>query len=334
MAQVLSQSEIDEILKAIELGEIAPEDFTVEEEKPNTIKPYNFRTANKFPKEQMKTLNFIHENLARLLSTYLASTIGGLCEVSVISIEEQTYHEYINSLPANVLLNILSIEPLHGLVLMEISSTVVFSIISRLFGGTGDVKLKDRIFTEIELVIIERVMNQIVPLINESWDKIIQVSTVLERIETNAQFAQIVSVNETIAIITMIVKIDEADGLINFCIPKVAIEPVVKRLNTKTLYSGSVNQKRDYVSNSELLKQRLNDTLVNLKVVLSDATLSISDIVNLQVGDVVQLDNKVNDKVIVYVEHIPKLYGILGVKENKYAIKVTDVLNGEESYDE
>ena len=332
MAESLSQVEVDELIKSLVTGQTISNEEEYEEEIPEKVKLYDFRSANKFPKEQMKTLRFIHENFARIFSSFLSSSIGGTCEITVVSAEEQKYQEFIRSLPHTVVLGVLDVYPIDGHILLQLSSNVLNAIICRVFGGIGDVNSSDRIITEIEMVIIERLVQQMMPLINESWEKIIKVNASLNRIETNPAFAHIVSPNETIAIITLNLKLDDSEGLINFCIPKVALEPISKMMNTRTLFTGS--QKKEYQTNTEIMRMRIEDTPLTLHVVFSETTVLVNDIISLQVGDVIQLDATVHDQVNVYVENIPKFKAKIGVKNSKYAVKIMGIINEEDQINE
>jgi len=329
LADVLSQREIDELLSALASGKVDPK--TEKQEEPLKIKKYDFKSANKFPKEQIKTLNIIFDNFSILLQAFLSGTLGTYCEVNVISVEEQTYYEFTNSFPSPVILAIIEMKPLEGLTLFEISPATAYAILSRLFGGSGSESDTNRIFTEVDLTIIEKVIRQFVPLLNEAWAKIYKIDARLDRIETSSQFAQIVSNNETIAIITFSIKIDEVEGLCNFCIPHLTIEPIAKNLNTKYA-SAWVSTKKNIESNSESIRRRILNTQLNLNAVLSETNVLVSDIANLQVGDVIQLDSKIQDPIKIKIEHMPKIFGTLGVKNNRYAIKITDIVKEEDIF--
>jgi flagellar motor switch protein FliM len=180
------------------------------------VREFDFRTANRFHKEQIRTLNIIYDTFARLLSSYLSGTLRVMANVDVLGIEELKYQEFINALPSPVVLAIMRQPPLAGPILFEISPDIAYSMISRLLGGqptypTG----ASREFTEIELVLIERMLRQFMPLFVEGWTKVMKTSISLDRIETNPQFAQIVANNETVAIISISVKLGDTEGLVN-----------------------------------------------------------------------------------------------------------------------
>ena len=329
MANVLSQSEIDELLSALSSGGDAA--APVEEEPESNVREYNFRTANKFHKEQIRSLHLVFDNFARLLSTSLSGTLRAICEAEVLSVEEQTFGEYNNSLPSPVILAILNINPMTGGSLMEISPEIAYAMISHLFGGSGGPSVESsKSFTEIELVIMERMIRKFTGIMVDSWEKIQRVQCTLDRIETSGQFAQIVSTNETIAIITINLKIGSEQGLINICIPHLAIEPIAKQLNTKVMFSSA---SRVIQAQEDLIASRIKNTEVKLTAVLDKTFASVGDISSLQIGDVIRIEHNVNNPITVKVEHIPKFLGVVGTYSGKFAVQVVEIVK-EDSEDE
>jgi flagellar motor switch protein FliM len=331
MAEVLSQSEIDQLFHAISSGESLLDEIAPEAEQ--KVRVYDFSKANKFSKEQMRTLHIIYEGIARQISTYFSGTLRTLCEVNVVSIEEQIFKEFNNSLPTPVMLALFGMMPMQGSLLLSISPMVAYGIINRLFGGTGKSGESDRTFTEIELAVLDRILRQLLPLMVEPWEKITKVDPVLERIETSSQFTQIVNLNEAVAIITLQMKTTDIDGFMSFCIPHIAIEPITKQLTTTLMFSGKMNH-RIVGDNSRMIQRRILDTSLNVMAILAETTMTVEDILSLQLGDVIQLDSSVNDEIKIKVEHLPKAYGKLGIRNKKYAIKITKIIREEDATDE
>ncbi len=327
MADVLSQSEIDALLNAISAGEMDVDAPPHEAE--SRVRSYDFRTANRFSKEQIRTITLIYDNFARLFTTYLSGTLRAMCQVEVHSVEELKYHEFVNALPTPVVLSIISMPPLVGPTLLEISPDVAYSMISRLLGGSGEAGVQGRSFTEIELVLMERIVRQFIGLLNEAWEKVISISVALERIETSAQFAQIVALNETVAIVTLNVKIGESEGLVNLCLPHLAIEPVAKQLNTKVLFqTGAESRTREPAV--EDIRQRIVSTPLPLTAVFNDTGASVHDVLNLQVGDVIQLDHRVGEALTVKIGHLAKFRAALGTRDKKYAVMISELIREED----
>jgi len=325
MANILSQNEIDELLSALASGnDTPPEERTEDESK--LIRSYDFRTANKFSKDQMRTLHFIYDNFATRLTTYLSGTLRTICEVEVISIEEQSFSELSNSMPVPVIVSIINMPPLHGSVILEITPVIAYEIISRLLGGAGQSENTDKAFTEIELSIMERVVRRMLALNDEAWEKINKVKTSLDRLETSSQYAQIVSANEPIAIVTLNVKIGDTSDIINLCIPHVAVQPIAKKLVIKSWYTDIGY---DTSSGEKNYRERLSGIFLNLHSVFDTTFATVGDIMNTKVGDVIQIDHNINRPVTVKVEHISKFKGVVGIQGSNYAVRITEILEEE-----
>ncbi len=236
MGEVLSQSEIDDLLKALSSGELDVDEMKNGEEK--QVKNYDFARPSKFSKEHLRTLEIIFEHFGRLLATNLPAYLRKAVSVDVVNSEVVIYSEFSNALSNPVLLGVVSMAPLSGNMVMEIASNLGFAFVDRLLGGAGAALDKEREFSEIELSIIERIFSICVNLLREPWENVIKVTPRLERIETNSQFAQIISPTETIAIITINLKIGDVEGRVNVCLPFTLLEPVMDKLNTKFWFAN------------------------------------------------------------------------------------------------
>lgn len=321
MAEILSQNEIDDLLNALNSGELNVTEIQddVEEKK---VKLYDFRRPDKFAKDQLRTMQVIYENYSRLMASYLSGVLRSYCEVEVISVEPQTYYEFINSLPDPVVLGFLDFRPLSGSAIMEISPDIAFTIIDKILGGSGRLIPHKRDLTEIEIILIRRIVNQLLSLMHEPWANVIQTDFRLERIETNPQFAQIISPNETIAIITMNITIGEIEGMINICIPHMVIEPIIDQLSTKHWFSSGLEGSKAN-DQSAILAKKIEDTYIDLRAVLGMAEITVREFVGLQIGDVIRLENQAKEEISLVVGGQDKFSGIIGTKNNRYAIQIT-----------
>jgi flagellar motor switch protein FliM len=330
LAGVLSQAEIDALLNAIESDGI--DAATPENEPSSHVKDYDFRTANRFNKEHMRTLKVIYDTFARLFASYLSGTLRAMCTAEVVSVEETKYAEFVNSLPNPLILAVLRMPPMVGSILLELSPDLSYAVISRLLGGKPDKESVYRGFTEIEMVLLERILRQFLPLFVESWEKVAVVNATLDRMETSPQFAQIVAMNETVAIISMKVKLDEAEGSLNICLPHLALEPVNQQLSTKFLYQTDVH--RETESAHEDIQKRIGNTPLDVCAAFNETFAPMRDVLNLQPGDVINLDHHISQPVTLRVRHLPKFKADIGIKDNRYAAKITEIIHKEESGDE
>ncbi len=324
MANVLSQSEIDELLNAMNSGQ---DTGPVVEEKEETTecRVYDFRVANKFSKEQMKTLKIIFDSYANFLSNNITSTLRSVCDINVVSVEEQKFGEFNNSIPSPTIIGVVDAEPFDSSMIVTVSSTLSYAMISRIFGGEASYINVDKNFTEIEIVIMKNLFKQITSNLKTAWSKIVEISPMLQRIETTSQFTQITALNEPVALISMNVKIDEVDDMMYVCIPHVALQSVIKKLNTTAWTLGS-GPKIVHQSKKELLEKDISDTECELNVALNDTTATFSEIYNLRVGDVICTNHNINDYITIYMEGTPKFKGVVGIAANKKVIQIAKII--------
>lgn len=325
MADVLSQNEIDDLLKQLSSGELTTDDWS--DEPTAKIKDYDFARPAKFSKEHLRTLEIIFENFGRLVSGNLPAYLRKNVQVDVMNSEAVTYSEFSNALSNPVLLGIVDFAPLNGNIVVELATNLGFAIIDRMLGGFGDPLEKAREFSEIELSVLERIFTILVDLLREPWENVVAIHPRLERIETNSQFAQVISPSEMIAIITINMTIGNVEGLMNVCLPFITLENVMDKLNTK--YWFSTMQSKDETTYDQFIETAINKAQIPVKALLGKSSISVMDFINLQVGDIVKLDSHVDDELDVYVGNIVKFKALPGSGAENYAVKVTEIIREE-----
>ncbi|MDH7480148.1 MAG: flagellar motor switch protein FliM, partial [Syntrophomonadaceae bacterium] len=296
---MLSQSEIDLLLAALTSGTVSPEDMK-EEEKRKKVRVYDFKRPNKFSRDQLHTIRNIHENYCRSLATYLSAMLRWMVQTNVLSVEQITYEEFIRSVADPSLINIISLDPLPGNAILEINPNIVFSIIDRLFGGPGQAPEKIRGFTEIERTVMERLVQRMIDLLRDPWATVAEISPKLEFIETNPQFAQIVSASEMIVLISIEVRLGDNLGMINLGIPYLILEPVLSRLSVHYWFS-SASREEATPQTRQNLRKKLETAMLPIRVILGHSTITVAELLDLQVGDVIPLAQKVGEDVAVVV---------------------------------
>ncbi len=326
MGDTLSQAEIDSLLSALSSGEINPDE--VDETPKKSVKNYDFARPSKFSKDHLRTLEIIFENYGRLLSTNMPAYLRKNVQVEVMNAEANTYSEFSNALSNPVLLGVIDFAPLESNVIIELAANLGFAIVDRMLGGFGNPLEKNREFTEIELVILERILEVCTNLLVEPWESVVEIEPRLERIETNSQFAQFISPGEMTAIVTMNIKIGEIEGLMNICIPYTCVESVIDKLNTKYWYSAmEKDSSGEYRAD---IQDVIDYAKIPVKAMLGRSSISVTDFANLQVGDVIKLDTKVDDELDVYVGNIRKFSALPGAASNAYAVRVTSIIREEQ----
>ena len=263
-----------------------------------------------------------------MLSTNLPVYLRKNIQVNVVNSEACTFSEFSTALANPVLLSIVSFYPLGGNILLELAANLGFAMIDRMLGGPGNPLDKTRDFSEIERSIIDKILAACVQLLREPWKNVIDIDPVLERVETNPQFAQIIAPSEMIAIVTLSIKIGDIEGLMNICLPYFTLESVMDKLNTKYWFASmKENNEENYEEYIETVVRKVS---MPIKAVLGKSVITVSDFVNLQQGDIIKLNSKVDNEMEVYVGNIKKFKALPGSQKDSYAVRVTEVLREEE----
>lgn len=322
MNEVLSQDEIDQLLTAISSGGSDTDDFKPVSDT-RKIKIYDFKRPDKFSKEQLRTVSNMHETFSRLTTTSLSAQLRSLVHVHVASVDQLTYEEFIRSIPTPTCLAVVNMDPLKGNTVLEIDPTITFCIIDRLFGGKGATTgNKNRDLTDIEQSVMEGIIVRILANMREAWTQVIDLRPRLGQIETNPQFAQIVPPSEMVVLVTLETKVGEEEGMMNFCIPYLTIEPIISKLSSQFWYSSvRKNTTTQYLGT---LKEKLSSVDMDVVAEVGSINLPIRDVLGLRVGDVVRLtDKKIGEPLTLSVGNKKKFYCQPGVVGKKMAVQVT-----------
>ena len=326
MGEVLSQNEIDNLLAALSTGELDADQMQESEEK--QVKNYDFNRPTKFSKEQLRTLEMIFEHYSRLVATNLPVYLRKNVQVTVASSETVTFSEFTNALANPVILGIINFAPLNGSILMDLATNLGYAILDRMLGGSGLPLEKSREFSEIELTIIQKILVMFTQLLRDPWKNVIEISPVMQRLETNPQFAQVIAPNDMIAIVTLNMKIGDVEGLMNICLPFITLEDVMDKLNTRFWFSTmQENHDENYEMYIESLIRKVD---IPIRAVLGRSKISVNDFINLQVGDYIRLDSKVDEDMNVYVGNIKKFTALPGAEKDSYAVRITSVIREED----
>ena len=326
MSDILSQNEIDALLKQLSEGDLDMDQIQGEDEK--QVKNYDFSRPTKFSKEHLRTLEIIFEHYSRLISTNLPVYLRKNVQVTVASSETVTFSEFSNALSNPSVLGIVNFTPLNGNIIIEIATNLCYAMLDRMLGGSGQPLEKSRDFSDIELTILQKLLVMFTQLMREPWKNVLEISPVLSRLETNPQFAQVIAPSDMIAIVTLNMKIGDVEGMINICLPFFTLEDVMDKLNTKYWFSTmQENHDEHYEDYIESMIRRVD---VPIKAVLGKSTISVNDFLNLQVGDCIRLDSRVDADMDVYVGNIRKFTALPGTERDSYAVQITSVIREEE----
>ena len=323
MTDTLSQDEIDDLLSAITKGEdINHAGFDEDVKEKKRIKAYDFKRPSKFSKEQLRTISMMHETFARLTTTSLSAQLRSIVNVHVAAVDELTYDEFIRSLSSPTTAAIVNMDPLKGSAVMELDPSITFTIIDRLLGGEGTASLtENRELSDIESSVAEMIMVRILGNMRESWSQVIDLRPRLSHIETKPQFVQIVPPGEMVVLVTLETRVEKTEGILNFCIPYITLEPIISKLSSQFWYSSSARQTTP--ESLKIMEERMQKVLVKLTAEIGETKLTIKEILSLKRGDIIALDNAPSNKPMkLHVGSKTKFYCRPGQIGKKIAIQI------------
>jgi flagellar motor switch protein FliM len=329
--EVLSQSEIDALLSALSTGEMDADELKKEQTE-KKVRVYDFKRALRFSKDQIRSLTRIHDNFARLLTTYFSAQLRTYVQISVASADQIPYEEFIRSIPKMTILNVYEVYPLEGRILMEVNPNIAYAMLDRLLGGRGASVNKVDNLTEIETKIMSNMFERAFEGLREAWSSLADIDPVLSEFEVNPQFLQMVSPNETVVVISLNTVIGETSGMINICIPHVVLEPIIPKLSVH--YWMQSEKKEREPREIAVLEKSIQNADVSVSVEMGNADITVQDFLMLDVDDVIELDQLISTPLLIKVGEIPKFYGQPGKVNKKMAIQVLDTLKGGDGDDE
>ncbi len=333
MADLLDQSEVDALLAAV--GSSAGEETGFEEEmqiffsrkrigstEDVEVRDYDFKRPERVSKDQMLALESLHEAFARSYGALLSGFLRTIVEVKVASIEQMTFSEFTHALPNPTCFNLLSCEPLDGNICLEISPLIIYPVIDRLLGGSNaDLFIPQRPLTAIELRLVSKIIDRAQTAMAEAWANIVPARFQLEESESNPALVQIVPPNEVVVVIIFEVKMSNRAGTMSLCIPYNVIEPVIDKLSSQTWAAYKKNRK-DRRLRTRLASQ-LETAHLEVSAILADTTISVADLLNLQVGDLILTDKPASSPLSLSVAGKRKYIGQLGQYRGNRAFKVS-----------
>jgi flagellar motor switch protein FliM len=325
VSDVLSQSEIDALLSAISSGDVDASEMRRESEA-SRVRPFDFLRPSKFSKDQLRTIEMLHDNFCRLAQNHLSAQLRTLVEITVTSADQVTYGELVNSMPSPTLIDIVSMEPLEGNAALEVNLPLVFSIIDRLVGGTGTHRPRPRELTEIEHALMGNITDALLHALSEAWSGIVPVVFQTVATEMNPQFAQIVPPSDMVVLIGFEVRIGESGGMMSLCIPYVVLEPALGKFTAQSYFSSGTNAAQTPELRSGIADE-LGVVSVPVAVELGDAELHVSDLISLAPGDVIPLSVSPGTDVTVRVGKRRAFLAQPGTRGRRAAVQITATID-------
>lgn len=319
--EILSQNEIDALLSAITSGEMDAEELKKEEAE-QRVRVYDFKRALRFSKDQIRSISRIHENFARLLTTFFSAQLRTYVNISVASVDQIPYEEFIRSIPKMTILNVYSVEPLEGRVLMEVNPNIAYSMLDRILGGKGESNHLVENLTEIETLIMSQLFEKSINNLEEAWSSIVEIEPVLEDFEVNPQFLQMVSPNETVVVVSLNTQIGEVSGMINICIPHIVLEPIIPKLSVH-YWMETTTKERDPEA-YELISNHLKKVQVEAKTLLGETSITVNQLLQLKKNDIIGLNQAIDAPLKLVINNEPKMHVQAGKLNNKIAVQVLE----------
>ncbi|MEN1966866.1 flagellar motor switch protein FliM [Lentibacillus sp. N15] len=319
--EVLSQNEIDALLTAISSGEMNAEELKKEEEE-KKVRVYDFKRALRFSKDQIRSLSRIHENYARLLTTFFSAQLRTYVDISVASVDQIPYEEFIRSIPKMTVLNIYSVAPLEGRVVMEVNPNIAYGMLDRVLGGRGSSVNKVDKLTEIETLLMSQLFEKAIVNLKEAWSSLVEMDPVLEDFEVNPQFLQMVAPNETVVVVSLNTTIGEASGMINICIPHIVLEPIIPNLSVH--YWMQTSAKNRDPESYEKITHSIQEATVEAKTVLGETSITIQQFLQLGQEDIIGLNQAIDAPLTLEINREPKFYVQPGKLKNRVSVQILE----------
>jgi flagellar motor switch protein FliM len=318
MSKILTQDEVDALLKGMSGGEIETESDSVEDDAGVTV--YDLTNQDRIIRGRMPTLEIINDRFARIFRTTMSSSLRKVIDVSAFSIDMIKFGEFMRALPVPTSLHIFKVDPLRGHGVMVIETKLVFNLVDNFFGGTGRsfVKIEGRDFTAIENKLINKVILMAMDDLEKAWNPVHPLKLTYVRSETNPQFASVVAPTEVVIVIKFEVELEQTVGTLIICLPYSTVEPIRSKL-----YAGfqSDQLEVDHEWIHRFIDQ-VRKASVEVRVQLGKATISGGDLMNLKEGHVLMLEQDVNDPLTASIEGVPKFKGFPGVFRGNKAFQV------------
>jgi flagellar motor switch protein FliM len=325
---MLDQSEIDSLMAAVDEDEVSEplEQISIfsrtRKDLDNVeVRQYDFKRPERVSKDQMMALETLHEAFARNFGASLSGFLRTIVEVRVAACEQMTYGEFVSGLPNPTSYNLIQTDKLEGQMCLEISPLIIYPIIDRLLGGTNhDLFIPQRPMTPIEQRLISNVLGRGLEALSEAWSSVRELEFNIVAHESNPQLVQIVPPNEVVMVIGLEMRMSSRAGTMNLCIPYNVIEPVMEDLSSQSWFAVTRND--DSNTSEKRITQNLDQSGVQASVSIADTTITLKELSELQVGDLIETTHDAKSPSVLYVEGEPKFFVEVGQHRNNRAVRV------------
>ncbi len=286
-----------------------------------TYEVYDFRRPDKFSKDQLRTLQMLHETFARLAGSGLSAYLRAPVSIDLISLEQVPYEEYLRSISQSVF-TIMSLPPLTGQAVLEIEFGLVFTMIDRMLGGPGRA-INRSVLTDIERPLVKQMVERMFSALKSAWEGVVIVNPSIEGMETSAQFVQIAPPNDIVVTILFEVKIGSQRSAMSLCIPYLVLKPITAKLSAQKWFASSSHKQNP--ASRKMISYSINQANIDCSVRLGKTNLNVRQFLGLKAGDVLKLDQRVENDLTMLVGKVPKFLGKPAQQGKKLVFAVSDL---------
>lgn len=320
MAKILSQDEIDALLTTVSAGGDDQEQAAFDDDKLRSIVAYDFKHPNRVSKDQMRTVENMHDNFAGHYGSTLSALMRTIVDVDLVSVDQITYSEFIMSLVTPSCTYTFSAEPLEAVCLVDFNPTLTFSFIDRMFGGNGKILESERELTGIERTIIGRLVHKLYRDLERAWENIVRIKVEQKSLETNPQFIQIVPPGETVVVVSFQIKLFRSTGLLTVCYPYVSLEPIITKLSAQNWIDAT--KKKNQEGDRQVNLFNLNNVSAEVSARLLTANIKMRDFLRLKVSDIIPSEKKINLPIEIFINQRMKFAANPGLSGKKRAFQI------------
>jgi len=334
MSDVLSQNEIDNLLSDMSSGTVNVDDVLSSQKIQGEIANYDFRRPNRISKNQVRTLQNVHESFAEVFGYYLVSRLQTVVSITVTSVDQLFYSEFILSVSNPSCLYIFDIEGTDGSGIFELSPQLALTLLERLLGGHADNMEKPRNITAIEQAVVRGVIEHAFSDLRNAWKSIAELNFKFQRLEMEADFVQIAPASEIVVVISFDVNIGTQTFLLNLCFPTFALEEILAQLNRQQITTSSVAQSASKIKeNMSILSNQMKGTFLTVNAELGKTKVTVKEMLEMKKGDVLKLDKRINQEIEVVIGGLRKLAARPGSLDGKKAVRIIRPLKEEDIVD-
>ncbi len=327
MSKILSQDEVNALIKDIHVDKDSDKKALSEKKNVNL---YDFKHPDRISKDQLRVLKTIHTNFSKTFGTFLSTKLRTTVDLNVLSVDQLTYSEFTITMASPSCIYVVHSAVGDGSFVIEFAPELVFYIIDRLLGGRGEIIEEVREITIIEENILKKIVQQAIIQLNESWQQIASLEPTLTSFETNPQFVQIAPASEPSVVVSFSVKVQNFNSLITLCFPYFVLEPIMQQLSIQSWISNK--QKELHEEDTIVMRERVLNTRVEMSARMTSNNITLRELAELEVGDVLMLDKTIHDKFHLLLAGRTKFLGVPGILGKRVAVKITDVVTKSEEF--